>query len=196
MKVFELRLSICSPHPSFAFSARGFIDALNQHIRKQYGGACHGEATDALLIGQVRASSLESFMSLTEAYAEKVRQQIPDLKLLLNEAPQSVLTREQEHLAETLSAEPSKLTRKYFLALPAGTFLASNIWRDGREAFAEYVAATTEERDAQWKRIVASGAAQRLCRVFPTESHFLKYSSEMRSYFGLPPLNPRTPATF
>jgi hypothetical protein len=188
MKVFELRLWVNSSHQSFAFSARGFLDSLHRQLAENHSGACHGETTDALAVAQVRAPTLESFLSLVESYAEKIRREIPELKLLVNEAPQFVLTPEQERIAESLNTEPTKLTRKYFMGVPSGTFVASNVWREGREAFAECVGTTPEERGAQWQRIVGSGSAQRLCRVFPTESHFLKWSGEMRRYFGLPPV--------
>lgn len=186
MKVFEIRLWLDCARPGFKFSARGLLEALHHWLKERHDGACHGDATDTLMIAQVRAPTLELFMPLVDAYAEKLRRSVPDLNLLMNEAPQSVLTREQEHMAEALSAEPSKLTRRYFVALPGGVLLASNLWRDGREVFVESVAATAGERNAQWKRIVASGAAQRLCRVFPSERHFLEWSSEMRRYFGFP----------
>ncbi len=127
-------------------------------------------------------------MPLLESYTEKKRSETPDLKLLINEVPRAVLTPEQERLAESLNPTPTKLTRKYFMSLSSGSFVASNVWRDGREAFAEHVTNTTEEREAQWKRIVAAGAAQRICYVFASESHFRRWSSEMRRYFDLPSL--------
>lgn len=185
--MFELRLWISRPHPSFAFSARGFLDSLHRRLAEHRNGTCHGDTTDALVVAQVRAPTLESFMPLVDAYAEKMRQETPELKVLVNETPQLVLTPEQERVAESLNTEPTKLTRKYFMGLPDGMFVASNLWRGGGDAFAECVAATPEEQDAQWKRIVALGAAQRLCRVFPSERHYLKWSSDMRCYFGLPP---------
>jgi len=188
MRVFELRLWVDNPHADFAFESNGFVASLHSLLRKEHGGSCHGQATDSLLIAQIRAPSLETFVLLAEAFAENLRKRIHSLRLLVDEAPQSTLTREQEQIAESLSAAPVKLTRKYFIGLKPGCFVASNVWSPsgGREAFADCVADNPEARQMQWKQIVEAGASQRLCRVFPSELHFRKWSAGMRRYFGLP----------
>jgi hypothetical protein len=158
------------------------------YLARDHGGTCHGEATDALLIAQIRAPELGTFMPLAEAWAEAERRQAPDLKLLVIENPRDVLTRSQEVQAEANCVNPIKLTREFFFTLAAGRFVASNVWHGGREAFTCCVAVDLEARRNQWKSAVACGAAQRLCRVFQSEEHFQQWSSEMRRYFGLRPV--------
>jgi len=188
MRVFELRLWVDNPDANLAFECNGFVASLHSLLRKEHGGSCHGQATDSLLIAQVRAPNLETFVQLAETFAENRRKRIPSLRLLVDEAPHSTLTQGQEQIAESLSAAPVKLTRKYFIGLKPGCFVASNVWSPsgGGEAFADCVADSPEARQMQWKQIVDAGAAQRLCRVFPSVQHFWIWSDRMRRYFGLP----------
>jgi hypothetical protein len=188
MKVFELRLWIDDPHPDFAFKGNGFVTSLHILLRKDHGGSCHGQATDRLLIAQIRAPGLETFAAFADAFVIGLRERIPSLKLLIDEAPHSTLTQAEQQCAESLNAEPIKLTRKYFTGLKPGCFVASNVWSPsgGGEAFAATVAESAEARQLQWQQIVENGAAQRLCRTFPSEQHFKTWSDQMRRYFGLP----------
>jgi hypothetical protein len=188
MKTFEVRFELSAPRSGFAFSGRNFIAAMQCYLAKDHGGTCHGEATDALLIAQIRARELEAFMPLAQAWAEAERRQAPNLKLLVVENPRCVLTRSQEEQAEANCVIPVKLTRKFFFNVAAGRFVASNVWHGGREAFTCWVAADSQARRDQWKSAVACGAAQRLCRVFQSEEHFQQWSSEMSRYFGLRPV--------
>jgi len=60
-----------------------------------------------------------------------------------------------------------RLTKKVYFAAPAGCFMVSNLMTDRfASVFAERVLALPHERCAQWARIVAAGADQRLCRIF------------------------------
>ena len=65
-----------------------------------------------------------------------------------------------------LEVGSEKLTKSFFMRLPAATFLASNLFDSSlRSVFAEYVLPLTE-REMQWRRICAAGANQRKCRAF------------------------------
>ena len=68
--------------------------------------------------------------------------------------------------------ESGKLTKEFFMNLPAGVFLASKVAHSPSEpSFAEYVAPLAE-RENQWRRIRATRADQRLCHVFKDEAAF------------------------
>lgn len=64
----------------------------------------------------------------------------------------------------------TKLTKKFFQTISAGSFLASNIMKSRKESvFAEIVASSMPDREEQWGRIVSAGASQRLCHVFSSK---------------------------
>jgi hypothetical protein len=66
-----------------------------------------------------------------------------------------------------------KLTKKFFMQLPEGLYLASNLYESTYEStFAEEIA-SLGEREQQWIRIVKARVSQRLCRVFKNEEHHL-----------------------
>lgn len=102
-----------------------------------------------MLAAQIRAPNRDCFQALIDAYASKQAQTTPGLAVIVSEKAAEFVTQSQEEVGNT-----------------PGTFVASNVWPAGKEAFAESVATTAEERHAQWLVVVASGAAQRLCRVF------------------------------
>lgn len=64
-----------------------------------------------------------------------------------------------------------KLTRKFFFGLQPQVFLASNCFDDSsrKPIFSEKVESNPKAREDQWKRIVSSGASQRVCHVFDNE---------------------------
>ena len=77
----------------------------------------------------------------------------------------------------------AKLTKKYFLALPAGVSLASNVFSAHTEpAFAEVVASSVADRARQWSRIVFANANGRNCHVFGTRN---EYKTWLRTIYSL-----------
>ncbi len=73
-----------------------------------------------------------------------------------------------------------RLTKKFFLSLPCGVYLTSNLaLTPGQPIFAEPVA-PLDEREAQWKRIVAVRVNNQLCNVFRTPRDFIRDSLEVR----------------
>jgi hypothetical protein len=71
-----------------------------------------------------------------------------------------------------------KLTKKVFMAAPAGWVIASNcLVSPSQSVFEERVASSIPGREAQWQRIVAAGASQRLCRVFQSHSEYQTWLS-------------------
>ena len=71
-----------------------------------------------------------------------------------------------------------KLTKKFFMSLPAGVYVASNCYNTlgpgcATPVFNEYVA-QREERKAQWDTIKAVGANQRLCDVYRNAEDYKK----------------------
>ena len=73
-----------------------------------------------------------------------------------------------------------RLTKKFFLSLPYGVYLTSNVaLTPGQPIFAETVA-PAEEREAQWKRILAGRVNHQLCNVFRTAQDYIESSLEVR----------------
>ena len=73
-----------------------------------------------------------------------------------------------------------RLTKKFFLSLPCGVYLTSNVaLTPGQPIFAETVS-PVDEREAQWKRIVAVRVNNQLCNVFPTPQDYIQHSLEVR----------------
>ena len=69
-----------------------------------------------------------------------------------------------------------KLTKKFLMQLPSGTFLVSNCFRRlGPETltpvFYENVL-PLDDREAQWQRIKACGANHRLCHVYKDSEQY------------------------
>jgi hypothetical protein len=71
--------------------------------------------------------------------------------------------------------ESKKLTKKFFMGLPAGVFLASNCFTSPQKPmFAQYVV-PLEEREKQWKQICKANVDQRNCHTFKDEVAFRKW---------------------
>jgi hypothetical protein len=71
-----------------------------------------------------------------------------------------------------------KLTKKFFMSLPAGVYVVSNCYDTlgpghATPVFNEYVA-PQEERKSQWDRIKAAYADQRLCDVYCSAEDYKK----------------------
>jgi len=65
-----------------------------------------------------------------------------------------------------------KLTKKFFMQLPEGLYLVSNIHENRFQSrFAEEIAAF-DQKGNQWKKIVAAGVSQTLCYVFKTKKDY------------------------
>jgi len=69
-----------------------------------------------------------------------------------------------------------RLTKKAFLPLPSGCFLASNVMTEQLiPVFADTVRDSLDERHEQWLRIVSVGADQRLCRIFQSQQECMSW---------------------
>ncbi|GEM_PF-3210295 len=63
----------------------------------------------------------------------------------------------------------AKLTKKFYLQIPSGLYLVSNIcWTPYSPVFGEKVVKDAD-REKQWKRIVDCGAAQKMCHIFANQ---------------------------
>lgn len=75
--------------------------------------------------------------------------------------------------------QSAPLTKKFLMSATKGLFLVSNVGRSPiQPSFAEIVQ-PTDEREDQWKRIVACKANHRLCHLFKTPNAFLEFSSRL-----------------
>lgn len=73
-----------------------------------------------------------------------------------------------------------RLSKKFFVSLPAGLYLVSNVaLAPGQPIFAKLVV-PLETREAQWKRIKEVRVDGQLCSVFQTAADYIKYSLEVR----------------
>jgi hypothetical protein len=70
----------------------------------------------------------------------------------------------------------AKLTKKFFMGLPNGIYLMSNLVGQDRDSvFREYVLSPLSEREKQWQKIKLVEADSRLCRLFKTEKQALDW---------------------
>jgi len=70
----------------------------------------------------------------------------------------------------------AKLTKKFFMGLPSGIYLMSNLVGQDRDSvFREYVLSPLSEREKQWQKIKLAGVDSRLCRLFKTENQALDW---------------------
>jgi hypothetical protein len=75
-----------------------------------------------------------------------------------------------------MNIQKCKLTRKYFRSLQSNLYLVSNTARRPDEpCFAEHVETNPEDRDAQWKRIVAARVDQISCMVFINKQQWINF---------------------
>ena len=75
----------------------------------------------------------------------------------------------------TLEKMRSKLTKKFYLQIPAGLYLVSNLgWAPGKPIFEEKVVRQSD-RENQWERILKCGADQRLCLIFANKKDHEKW---------------------
>ena len=71
------------------------------------------------------------------------------------------------------------LTKKFLLSLAAGDYLVSNVGEaPGQPMFAQTIK-SKEQREAQWKDIVAARANGRLCHVFNSAKDYVAFSLEI-----------------
>jgi hypothetical protein len=66
----------------------------------------------------------------------------------------------------------SKLTKKFFMNLPEGLFLVSNIFPTMETSVFAKETSPFSQRLDQWKRIISVGADQRLCHVFGSKEEY------------------------
>ncbi len=78
-----------------------------------------------------------------------------------------------------------KLTKKFFMQLPEGLYLVSNVHQgttyDHRPAF-EGVVGPLSKREQQWREIKEVSADRRLCEVFESRE---KYLASCRKFKGI-----------
>jgi hypothetical protein len=74
-----------------------------------------------------------------------------------------------------------KLTKKFFMDLPEGVYLVSNVYEDKKNipAYADKVGPLFK-REEQWEQIVKTYADQRLCNVFKTKKDYLDWFNTIR----------------
>jgi hypothetical protein len=81
-----------------------------------------------------------------------------------------------------MQIQRKKLTKKYFMTVKPFMFLVSNCCSAPfLPIFAESIEIEEAKREAQWQRIIDSGAAQRLCNVFITKQQWLNFVDQFGS---------------
>jgi len=65
-----------------------------------------------------------------------------------------------------------KMTKKFFMQLPEGLYLASNVHDNRFQTIFEEKIAALDRREEQWIRIVSAGASQRIGYVFKTKEDY------------------------
>jgi hypothetical protein len=73
-----------------------------------------------------------------------------------------------------------KLTKKFFFSVPERVYLASNLGEAPGQPIFAGVVKPLSEREAQWKRILAVKAHNRLCNIFNNAKEYMQYSLDVR----------------
>jgi hypothetical protein len=69
----------------------------------------------------------------------------------------------------------AKLTKRFFLELPEGVFLVSNVFKDRMVPYFAEKISVIPDREKQWIKITELGVEQRLCYIFKDRHHFEKW---------------------
>jgi hypothetical protein len=195
MAVFEVRLSDTVNDPTFAIRYRDLPQSLDDWLQKQHRGSCVGHVTDTLVILEICAPSLDSFRELIDTYVEGGKRHGRHLRAIITQKDGPTITPTQADLARSLTPQHAKLTKRFLMSLPAGVFVASNVFGGPglTPSFAEAVGDSTEARTEQWKRAVAAGAGQRSCHVFPNEARFCEWLQYIDLLRQAPPPQNQSP---
>jgi hypothetical protein len=84
----------------------------------------------------------------------------------------------ESETGKSLSSAPvlrrEKLTKRLLLTLPDGVYVISNLYPNGRSAFAEKLCPQADGagREAAWQRAVSTGAGHRLCQIVTNQEDF------------------------
>lgn len=195
MPIFEVRLSPVVNDPTFAVHARDLPQSLDAWLMKQHGGSCVGRVTDTITILEIAAPCLDTFRKLIDAYVEGQQRHGRRVHAVILQKDAPILTPAQADLARSLTPQNTKLTKRFFMSLPSGAFVASNVLGGPglTPSFAGPVADSADARTEQWERAVAVGAAQRTCRVFAREAQFREWLKDMEFLRQVPPARGRSP---
>lgn len=99
-------------------------------------------------------------------------------------SPTSLNSETNMNYSSASSDYPTKLSKRFFVTLPEGVFLVSNLYfHRGMPVFAEKTVPMTDRED-QWKRIVSLGASQRNCRVFRSRADFIAWDAQLHEAVG------------
>jgi hypothetical protein len=168
---FSLQILTSKPLAALPFTGRGFLISLHVWLQKS-GGGCHGVVTESSVSAEVSCMNREEVMSLIDAFVISLAKTDPDVRVVVNDRVTGPLGTAGKELAESLNMPPKKLTLKFLQSLPSGSYLVSNLWTEFRIPVFEEFVAPLEARKDQWKRIIATGAAQRTCHMFPSKEAF------------------------
>jgi hypothetical protein len=90
----------------------------------------------------------------------------------------------RELVTERMMEMRTKLTKSFFMKLPTGVFLASNVYNAPRDPYFAETVSPLETREVQWRRIRNTGANQLMCSVFKDSGHYWEWSSKFWSKRG------------
>lgn len=184
MIIFQVRINVSPAPMGFGFTARGFIDALHCMLAKTCGGSCVGVVDGAVVTFEARSPEKEPLTSLVDSYCGTLRKDGRNVEIVVVENPATPLGQSALASGAMLNSAPTKLTKAFFMKLPSGTFVASNCMKQGFvPVFAESVGDGADVRVAQWKRLRAVNADQRMCHTFPTEGHYRHWWQQQIEYF-------------
>jgi hypothetical protein len=72
----------------------------------------------------------------------------------------------------------AKLIKKFFMQLPEGLYLVSNLYENELQSIFEEEISPSDLREQQWGRIVLAGAVQRLCRIFQNKGDYIAWLTQ------------------
>lgn len=120
----------------------------------------------AKLCGEIKARTLEHGKTVTE---------YKDIKV----SETDIASKNNQRSAVTMNFPLRPiLTKKFFMELPAGVYLASNGLKSGSNGtpkYADYVAEKGNPRILQWEILKAQGITQRVCNVLAGKDDYENY---------------------
>lgn len=72
----------------------------------------------------------------------------------------------------------AKLTKKFFMQLPEGLYLVSNLYPNPMQSLFEEEISPSTVRDQQWKKIVLAGVHQRFCCIYQNREEYVAWLTQ------------------
>jgi hypothetical protein len=177
-KLLVMRVSIAFERED-ALNLRTVEDATNllaAQLKRECGGTAIGLRDGRAFRIEAHLSDPTILRSLLDALVESFKRHGDTATVTVLDDVAVPLSPAAVAMGEDLRVRHERLTKKLLISLTEGKFVASNVWEGGVPVFAEHVS-PVQEREEQWRRVVAANADQELCEIYPNETAFRQRSA-------------------